>query len=182
MNTPYLKQLLLGKSIKELAEEIEKGKEYYTISASIDAEWWEKLIGFLVTAEDQNIRFVEDGNSGDWEETYEVYAPKIQKAGVDLIAEYDEGDWHNAEEDVFYLNNFVRHFYGQKDKKPKAKISKVQYSAKKRCPVCEGANLRRESGPYNNGLETVSLLGCDDCNSTWQEYFKLSGFRELNYR
>jgi hypothetical protein len=181
MKKPFIKSLMLGSSVDDLIEEIDNGTclldQDYVVSGDADAEWWRELIKLLIKSKDHNIRFVADIDM----EFSETYAPKLK----DLKAlTYDDDSWSSSENDTRILNHFIRDFYGEKEKKPKAKITNDQYVEKPSCcPVCSSHNTQRDGGYYSaEQFKVHGTLGCNDCNAQWSEVYELSGFKNVGSR
>ena len=193
MNKPFIKTLMLGTSVKELVEYALNEDEYEIHGNYGDyfddvqkvyrnyspEDWWEKLIKLLVESKDKNIRFIEEAQDLEYPNDTEIFAPKIDIS----VIRYDSDNYHYAEDDVVALNTFVKDFYGTKSKPVTAKITNEEYSSKKRCPVCKKQKGIRQHGYiWVDGSEAHRSLGCDLCNSTWQENFVISSFSKLDVR
>jgi len=192
MNKPYIKTLMLGTSIKELADFVLHQDEYeihgnygdyfdnqQQIYRSYSPnDWWEYLIKLLVISKDKNIRFIEDTDS-EYPDSGEIFAPKLDLP----VISYDGDSYYHLEDDVVILNNFVKDFYGTKSKTVKAKITNREYANKKKCPVCKKQKgIRQQGHIWVDGDQAHRNLGCDLCNATWQENFVISSFSNLGVR
>lgn len=179
MEMPYIKHLQLGMPVGDFVIRVrdEDNDIYDLVSNDANSDWWADFIKMLVQSKDQNIRFVFE-DEGD-EST--VFAPKLP----DLSAiGYSYEDWGAAEEDSIRLNEFIKKFYGTKNKRYKAKVTSKEYVKKNGCcPACGGKATRVDAGiRFENKRKAKCILGCDNCNAQWSEIYVLERFENLRSR
>jgi len=193
MNKPFIKNLMLGTSIKELVDYVLDCDQYeiagnygdyfdeqHKTYRSYDShDWWAELVKLLVSSKDKNIRFIEDTPDLEYPNDAEIFAPKLNLSAL----RYDSDNYHYVEDDVETINNFIKDFYGEKSKPVSAKITNKEYASKKKCPVCKKQKgIRQRGHVWVDGSQAHRNLGCDLCNALWQENFVISTFSNLDTR
>lgn len=165
MKHPLIKEIQLGKSVEEVIEEHFSEYEFQRGEAQ---DRLPEIVREIIRINNKWTKFAVKVMS---DECHIV----ILNAASDLMLnywddEYSMADDDNAHEDCETLNEIVERLYGIKRKKPKPKLTKEQFIAKKgnACPYC-GRKAEILDGVTWTDRD---FMGCPGCGETWEARYE----------
>jgi transcription elongation factor Elf1 len=175
---PRIRELQLGKTVKEFVDELLKNGDY-DFQRLDDSELLEKIVKKLVEIDDPNVRF------GVFFKESCAYIESINYESFDIPVDYYDNEWGGYLEneswtDCQLLNQIVEELFGPRKKQKSAKFTKAQL-LKQQGKV--NSNPRSGACPHCGKKEIVFLddfktdetaqeLGCKSCGLTWKLYYE----------
>ena len=176
---PLLTEILLGRSVKEVCEQL---LEKHAFDNYDTAEKLEEIIKALIKAGKPNVVFYAR------ESDYDSISPiNLDWTGPNLdYWDHDDNCWKEDEAyaDRNILNKIVEEIFG---KRPPFKVTKSkEFLLKKKgfgCPCCGGQGIHlasvchwspRPGNTLSHRGEVAHEIGCRECGYTWTNWYKVS--------